>query len=248
MNIRTELARLADDLTGGAAAALTGAGVSVPSGIPDFRSPGGIWERYDPFEHGHIAALRDDPAKVWDMLWELDAIVRAARPNPAHTAMAELERRGVLRTTITQNPDALHQRAGSTNVVELHGTGATVSCMACGRGHDRDAALAAAGRVPRCDACGGVLRPDVVLFGEPLPEQAAADAWAAVRDCAVLLVVGTSAEVEPAASLPLAARSAGAAVWEVNPQASLRTSVDGRLTLPAEEAMPALVREVAARA
>lgn len=243
------LGRLAEAMVAArtGAVALTGAGVSAPSGIPDFRSPGGLWQRYDPFEHGHIAALREDPGRVWDMLWELDALVSAAEPNPAHKALADLEHQGVVRAVITQNPDQLHQRAGSARVVELHGSGAYLSCMHCARTVERQVALSDAGRVPVCDTCGGVLRPGVVFFGEALPEQAVTAAWEAARACDVFLVVGTSAEVEPAAGLPRVAEEAGAQVWEVNPQAALDRPVHGRIARPAEEALTELAAEVAAR-
>lgn len=222
------------------AVALTGAGVSVPSGIPDFRSPDGIWQRYDPLTYAHIDALRDDPARVWQLLWELDELFGDAEPNGAHTALAELEAAGIVTAVVTQNPDGLHHRAGSRTVHEVHGSGRTLSCLSCGRGLPREDLAAERGTVPRCVACGGVLRPDVTFFGETLPSEAIAAAEAACRGCAHLLVVGTSAEVEPVGSLPGTARSAGATVWEINPHPSATVPAHGRVAQAAEGALPQL--------
>lgn len=245
--VRTLLDELAEELrrSHGGAVALTGAGVSVASGIPDFRSPGGLWARYDPMDYAHIGALERDPERVWAFLWELDALVAGAEPNAAHAALARLEAGGWLRSVVTQNPDGLHQRAGSRTVREIHGTGATLSCMACRRRVAREEVDAAPPAPPRCAACGGVLRPDVTFFGEMLPEGEIRAAQADCAACDVLLVVGTSAEVEPAASLPAAARDAGARVWEVNPEASRWLPAHRRITAPAEEALPPLADRLA---
>lgn len=237
----------AAEAAAGATAALTGAGVSVPSGIPSFRDAGGLWERFDPMEYATVDALRADPEKVWAFFWELDALVADAAPNDAHTALARMEHHGLLRGLVTQNPDGLHHAAGSRTVVELHGTGRTLSCLACGAGVGRAEVAAPRGQVPLCDRCGGVLRPDVTLFGEELPPAAVARAWSLAADCELLLVVGTSAEVEPAAAIPRVARDHGAQVWEVNPEPSRDLRADGRVGLPAEQALPALLRAMGRR-
>lgn len=235
-----ELARALRDADG-SAVALTGAGVSTASGIPAFRGEDGIWSRYDPHQHGHIDALHVQPEKVWEMLRELHGAFEQASPSQAHQALAELEELGLLRAVITQNVDGLHQRAGNSRVIELHGSARTLSCMECGESRERDEfdGLLEDEDVPSCPECGGVLRPDVVFFGEELPEGVYGEAEEEARDCHVFLVVGTAAEVEPAASLPDTARENGAAVWEINPDPSYVTS--RVIELPAEEALPALV-------
>jgi len=192
--------------------ALTGAGISVPSGIPDFRSPGGLWERYDPEEHATIGAFLRDPEKAWEMLGEQQAAIRQARPNPAHVALARLERAGVLYGVITQNIDGLHQEAGSACVVEFHGSFRRLLCPGCAKIHD---AADHDTPPPRC-ACGRVLRPDVVLFGETIPNDVVAAAMQLTRTCGVMLVVGTSAAVPPAAAIPDLASAGGALVVELN--------------------------------
>lgn len=223
---------------------LTGAGVSLASGIPTFRSDDGLWSRYDPAEYGHIEAFRRDPEKVWRMILELDEILEHAQPNAAHRAIAELEQLGVVSDVLTQNADGLHQRAGSTRVVELHGSNRTLVCLSCDRRFARDdvrEALAARA-APRCTACGAVLKPDAVFFGEPLPPQALRDAHDAVQRCSALLVVGTSAEVYPVADLPQLARGAKATLIEVNPEPVL--PAHHRLAGPAEQLLPELVAHV----
>jgi NAD-dependent protein deacetylase/lipoamidase len=160
----------------GSVVALTGAGISVPSGIPDFRSPGtGLWENVDPMEVAHIDAFRADPARFWSFYGRRFASLRDKRPNGAHAALVELERRGRLEAVITQNIDQLHRKAGTEALIEVHGTIATSSCLACGARFELDDVRgrleADAEGVPRCD-CGEPLKPDVVLFGELLPEEA----------------------------------------------------------------------------
>jgi NAD-dependent deacetylase len=238
------LQRLADLLAGAAtsAAVLTGAGVSAPSGIPTFREPGGVWDRYDPMEYGHISAFHRDPRKVWRMLREFDQAITGCKPNPAHAALAQLAHMGFVGTIITQNADGLHQEAGSPDVVELHGNSKVLVCLQCDRRHTRTEAWTAADDdVPRCQDCAAILKPDAVFFGEPLPPRALQRAWDAARISAVLLVIGTSAEVEPAASIPLLARQHGAAVWEINPIPALALK-DEAIASPAEQVLPALVQ------
>lgn len=201
----------------GSVVALTGAGISVPSGIPDFRSPGtGLWERMDPTEVAHIDAFRADPARFWGFYGERFASLIEKRPNGAHAVLAELERRGLLDGVITQNVDMLHRRAGTRELVEVHGSIATSSCLVCGR----TVALAAARAliaaepdgVPRCAECREPLKPDVVLFGELLPQPAFARARELCEGADVLLCVGSSLEVHPVAGLPLPTRERGGAV------------------------------------
>lgn len=237
------LAELVDQIRGGRGrmVALTGAGISVASGIPPFRGRDGLWARYDPEEFAHIQAFRRNPAKVWGMVAELVELLERAEPNPAHRALARLEERGYLRPVITQNIDGLHQAAGSRDVIELHGNFRRAACLDCGARHPM---AQVAGRVRLAGAggyrchCGGWLKPDIVFFGEPLPEQAFLRAWVEVQKAPWLLVVGTSAEVEPAARLPVAARRAGARIVEINPVPVL--GADVTLPAPAEQVLPRL--------
>jgi len=143
--------------------ALTGAGISVESGIPDFRSAGGLWSKYDPSEYATISAFRQNPERVWNMLREMDAVVSRARPNPAHTGMGEMEKMGFLHCIITQNVDNLHQAGGARNVIEYHGNSSSLSCPSCGRTYRAEEKRAE--RTPRCE-CKYILKPDVVFEGD----------------------------------------------------------------------------------
>jgi NAD-dependent deacetylase len=194
---------------------LTGAGVSTESGIPDFRSATGIWAQYDPMEYATIDAFRRDPAKVWDFYAKRLDVVAAAEPNAAHLAIAALEARDLVAAVITQNIDRLHERAGSRDVVEVHGSIRTASCPSCGNTVSFDDVVARL-PVPACDACGAVLKPDVVMFGELLPEQAMERATALARKARLLLLVGTSLEVWPVAALPAETLDAGGRIAIVN--------------------------------
>jgi NAD-dependent deacetylase len=180
---------------------LTGAGVSTESGIPDFRSPTGIWATYDPYEVASIDGFRRDPARVWEFYGRRLQVLADASPNPAHWALAELEARGLVQAVITQNVDRLHARAGSRDVVEVHGSIATASCPGCGRCEGRERVVGLL-PLPRCADCGAVLKPDVVLFGEILPAAAIDRASALAQEAALLLVIGSSLEVWPVAGLP----------------------------------------------
>jgi NAD-dependent deacetylase len=180
---------------------LTGAGVSTESGIPDFRSPTGIWAEYDPYQVASIDSFRRDPERVWEFYGRRLNVLAGARPNAAHVALAELERRGFVQAVITQNVDGLHAAAGSRDVIEVHGSIATASCRTCGRREDR-ARVHELLPIPRCAGCGTVLKPDVVMFGELLPAAAIQRATALAQDAALLLVVGSSLEVWPVAGLP----------------------------------------------
>jgi len=187
--------------------ALTGAGVSTESGIPDFRSPSGIWARYDPMEYATIDAFRRDPEKVWDFYGRRLGALADAEPNAAHRALAELEEAGWVRATVTQNIDLLHDRAGSREVVEVHGSIRTSSCLRCGEVLPF-ADVVERLPVPRC-SCGAVLKPDVVMFGELLPVEAIGRATALAQEAALMLVVGSSLEVYPVAALPADTLEAG---------------------------------------
>jgi NAD-dependent deacetylase len=199
--------RLADLIrSANSVVALTGAGISVPSGIPDFRSPGaGLWEKVDPMEVAHIDVFRRDPRRFWSFYGDRFSSLRDRQPNPAHAALVELERRGLLDAVITQNIDMLHRKAGTRELVEVHGSIASCSCWECGATvelQEARARLAADGEgVPRCD-CGGPLKPDVVLFGELLPEAAMLRAQELAAGADLLLCVGSSLEVYPVAGLP----------------------------------------------
>jgi NAD-dependent deacetylase len=192
--------------------ALTGAGISVPSGIPDFRSPGeGIWEKVEPMQVAHIDAFRRDPAKFWSFYRPRFQMLGDKQPNGAHRALAELERRGLLEAVITQNIDTLHDKAGSERVIEVHGSIRTSSCQSCGASFPLDEVESLFGEdgAARCADCEGPVKPDVVLFGELLPERAMAEAEALAARAELMLCVGSSLEVYPAAGLPSVALGRG---------------------------------------
>ena len=227
--------------------AVTGAGISVESGIPDFRSPGGLWSKYPPQEYATIDAFYEDPDKVWELWYELAETLRDVRPNPAHLALAELEKMGRLGVVITQNIDALHHAAGNTSVIEYHGRADTLCCIACRRRRPLDLGHRSHG-APRCE-CGGYMKPDVVLFGELIPEAALHQADVLSRECNVMIIVGTSATVYPAAGLPYIARENGAFIIECNtePTQFTRTIADIFLQGPAGKTLPRMVEKVRKR-
>jgi len=202
------------------AVALTGAGISTPSGIPDFRSPtSGLWEQVDPMVVASIQGFRRNPQAFYDWLRPLVRQMSEAKPNPAHYALAALERAGLLRAVITQNIDGLHQRAGSRRVLELHGHVRTATCVRCGRKVPAErlvGELWASREVPRCQECGGALKPDVVLFGEMLPLDVLEEAEHEAEACDVMLVAGSSLTVAPASLLPEMALGRGARLVIVN--------------------------------
>jgi NAD-dependent deacetylase len=194
---------------------LTGAGISTESGIPDFRSAGGIWERYDPAEVATIDAFRRDPARVWEFYaLRLDALARP-EPNDGHRALAELEERGWIRAVVTQNVDGLHQRAGSRSVVEVHGSLREAECIQCGVRVPMEDAVASL-PLPPCPECGEILKPGVVMFGELLTATAIERAQALAAEAGLLLVVGSSLEVHPVAGLPGETLAAGGVLAIVN--------------------------------
>ncbi|OLC22965.1 MAG: hypothetical protein AUH40_12240 [Chloroflexi bacterium 13_1_40CM_65_17] len=212
--------RAAEMLCGSrSAVALTGAGVSAESGIPTFRGAGGIWSQYDPVKVASIDSFLEDPSAYWKVSKERGPAVLAARPNPGHMALAALERAGHLVGVVTQNTDGLHQDAGNHRVIELHGSGRMVQCLDCGA---RERRADVQSRLdfempPRCKTCGGVfLKPTVVLFGEAMPILAVEEAFALARAADVMLVVGSSLVVYPAAQIPFAAVESGAELVVVN--------------------------------
>jgi NAD-dependent deacetylase len=207
--------------------ALTGAGVSTESGIPDFRSAGGIWARFDPYEVASIDAFRRDPAKVWEFYALRLDVLADAQPNEAHRALARLEAAGLLDAVITQNVDRLHAAAGSRAVVEVHGSIEQAECLACGATVARDE-LRSLLPLPSCPRCGAVLKPGVVMFGELLPDQAIDRATELARTAGLLLVIGSSLEVWPVAGLPQETLDGGGKVAIVNREP---TRYDGRAAL-----------------
>ncbi|MFO7944562.1 MAG: NAD-dependent deacylase [Anaerolineales bacterium] len=201
--------------------ALTGAGISTPSGIPDFRSPEhGLWSQYRPMEVASLTAFRSHPDKFYSWLRPLARKLFSAQPNEAHHALAKLEEKESIQAIITQNIDNLHQKVGSENVLEVHGSFETLSCTACHQQtqttEDLIVSLIDEGNIPRCRECGAVLKPDVVLFEEQLPVQTWKKAQKTTRQCDYMLVVGSSLTVQPVSSLPRKAVASGAALIIIN--------------------------------
>ncbi|MDR3088566.1 MAG: NAD-dependent deacylase [Desulfobulbaceae bacterium] len=202
------------------AVALTGAGISVASGIPDFRSPGGLWSMYAPQEYCALDAFYANPEKTWKLFRELGASLFDKKPSAAHRTLAELETAKLLRGIVTQNIDCLHQAAGSSQVLEIHGDHFHLQCLSCGY---LGAAKAADfhGSMPRCPHCGQALKPNIVLFGETVRALDAIQSLIAA--CDLLLVIGTSAKVYPAAALPTIVRQQGGLIYEFNLEPALST-------------------------
>ena len=199
--------------------ALTGAGVSTESGIPDFRGRDGLWSRYDPIEYGTLGAFMANPEKVWRMLAGLLEIVDA-EPNKGHKALGALEQQGLLSGVITQNIDSLHQRGGSRNVIEFHGSLETFSCLACGAGYNL-AFVKKYPAPPRCSSCGAILKPDIIFFDEIIPEPVLIRTEEILASADLLLVAGTSCQVQPAARIPFILHNRGTAIVEVNREPAL---------------------------
>jgi NAD-dependent deacetylase len=226
---------------------LTGAGVSTESGIPDFRSPTGIWAEFDPAEYASLPAFRADPAKVWRFYKPRIAMLTEAEPNAAHVALAALERAGFVEEVVTQNIDLLHERAGSRNLVEVHGSIRTASCPSCRSTYQRKDVVRQLelAEAPVCEDCGAILKPDVVFFGELLPVEAIERAFELARNARLLLVVGSSLEVHPVAALPEETLAAGGRLAIVNKGP---TPYDLRADLKLEESagktLDALVTEL----
>ena len=229
---------------------LTGAGISAESGIPTFRDPGGLWEEFDPQELANVETFLDNPELVQGWYRHRRQVVEDAEPNAGHRALADLEAHGSDVAVVTQNVDDLHHRAGSSTVIELHGNITHNYCMDCERAAAPDTVDAAIqeGDPARCPECGGLIRPNVVWFGEMLPPDAMERADAATHRADVFLSVGTSAVVYPAARLPVAAQEQDAYVAEINPDTTgITDNVDESIRGPAGEVLPDLVDAVAER-
>ena len=225
--------------------AFTGAGISVESGIPDFRGAQGLWQKYDPEEYAHIDAFHSNPEKVWMMIKEMFSVTMTAKPNPAHIGLAELEKMGLLSSVITQNVDGLHQAAGNTNVIEFHGSHRTFSCLTCST--KTEASSFTLEDLPaRCPRCSSLLKPDVVFFGEAIPWDAQIMSFKESNSCSAVLVIGTSAVVYPAASIPITAKEKGAIVIEINMEPTPLTHQisDYLICGSAGKIVPAIVEEV----
>ncbi|MBN1591714.1 MAG: NAD-dependent deacylase [Candidatus Coatesbacteria bacterium] len=197
------------------AIALTGAGISVESGIPAFRGKGGLWESYPVEEYATIDAFIANPRKVWNFFRDLYDTLGSAEPNPAHFALAKLESRGILKSVVTQNIDGLHQKAGSREVIEFHGNASSLRCLNCEMVIPFEECEAMSAEIPVC-SCGGLLKPEIVLYGESIPVDSLMDAQDEALLCDLMLVIGTSAQVVPASMLPLIARQRHATIIEMN--------------------------------
>lgn len=201
----------------------SGAGLSTESGIPDFRSPGGVWDRYNPedFYFQNFLASETSREKYWQMATEMYESIKPAQPNAAHLAIAELEKMGKLDCVITQNIDGLHFKAGNSEgkVLQLHGTAIFVSCLSCKKRYDRDAIqerIKRGEKAPRCDDCGGLLKPATISFGQSMPEKETHEAYYRSSICDLFIVIGSSLVVQPAASMPLIAKQNGAKLVIIN--------------------------------
>ena len=210
-SIYEDIAKLILDLKD--SVSLTGAGVSAESGIDTFRSKDGLWKKYDPTVYASIEVFKKDPSKYWTIRGDFIRNYDEYNPNPGHYALAELEKMGLVRSVITQNIDGLHTKAGSKNVIEIHGSLSETYCLQCRK--EYVAPNIPEGIPPYCE-CGGVLKPNTVLFGESLPHEALDGAYSEAQACNLMLVIGTSAVVQPAASLPLIAKERGSKIIEVN--------------------------------
>lgn len=228
--------------------ALTGAGISAESGIPTFRGAGGLWTRYDPVKVASIGNFMADPTAYWKVSKERGAVALAAKPNPAHDALARLESAGHLSAVATQNTDGLHQDSGSKRVIELHGSGRIVQCLNCGHREPRAEVQRRLDMEmpPRCPNCGGaVLKPTVIFFGEAMPQAAVQQAFSLAGEADVMLVVGSSLVVFPAADIPRVAVGAGARLIVINAEPTpvdrlAEVVIHGR----AGEVLPEIVRHV----
>ncbi len=231
------------------AVVLTGAGISTPSGIPDFRSEGtGLWSRDEPMEVASLNTFRTDPERFFVWFRPLANLIYNAKPNLAHIALARLEKARRIHSIITQNIDALHQKAGAKNVIEMHGTLRTLSCTQCF--HQAEAqnylkAFVEQGKLPRCSGCGSLMKPNVILFGEQLPQQAWYDAQRESRQCDLMLVAGSSLEVLPVAGLPMQAIDRGAHLVILNNSTTyLNVRADVVIKEDVEEVLPAIAEQV----
>ncbi len=201
----------------------SGAGLSTESGIPDFRTPGGVWDRYNPedFYFQNFLASEASREKYWQLATEMWGPIKMAQPNQAHLAVAELEKLGKLECIITQNIDGLHFKAGNSEekVIQLHGTSIIVSCLSCNKRYDRNEIqerIKEGQKAPRCDDCGGILKPATISFGQSMPERETQEAYHRSSLCDLFIVVGSSLVVQPAASMPLVAKRSGARLVIIN--------------------------------
>ena len=246
--MNTQIERAAKDLAAAKnVVALTGAGISVESNIPPFRGAGGMWEKIDPMKYAHIDAFNNDPEMVWNVLIkEMKAVIDKAIPNDGHKGLAKLENLGILTTIITQNVDGLHQMAGNTDVIEFHGTFAWQRCVDCNQ-RCETSTIDLAQIPPRCD-CGGIYRPDCVFFGEAIPPDHLIRSRQVAENCDIMIVVGTSAVVQPVAYLPVIAKQSGAKIIEINPESTpLTGSVSDYLIMgKAGQALKSIVSKVEA--
>lgn len=228
---------------------LTGAGISTPSGIPDFRSEGtGLWSRDEPLDSASLSTFRTAPEKFFKWFRPLANQIFCAQPNPAHIALAEFECAGYQNLIITQNIDGLHQKAGSRQVVEMHGTIQTLSCTQCYKKYPSEEFLKPFienGTIPQCPTCNGILKPDVILFGEQLPQSAWQAAQRATRQCDLMLVAGSSLEVLPVAGLPIQALDHGAHLIVIN---NTNTYVNVRADIVITENVATVIPEIIKRA
>jgi NAD-dependent deacetylase len=225
-----------------------GAGLSTESGIPDFRSPGGLWSKYDPYDVTYDRILSDEGARMqyWKMSTESYEIMRDAAPNRAHLAIKALEDLGTLIAIVTQNIDHLHHKAGNSpeRIIEIHGTAFTVSCLKCGKSYNRDEIherIKRGERVPYCDACSGILKPDTISFGQAMPQDKLARAVAHARECDLCIAAGSSLVVYPAASIPVYAVESGAKLIIVNRE---ETPLDARADLVIHESVSKALGEM----
>jgi NAD-dependent deacetylase len=229
------------------AVVFSGAGISTPSGIPDFRGgPNSLWTATNPMDSASLTVFMHQPERFFAWLRPLAEKIMGAEPNPAHIALAQLEKAGLIRAVITQNIDQMHQRAGSQHVLELHGTCQHARCIACQKEYPAEAYLPnliKEGTVPHCTGCGGILKPNIVLFEELLPQQTWAEAEALSQECDVMLVAGSSLEVIPASSLPAMAARNGAQLIIVNrSETHLDSAASLVLNADVVDAIPAIAR------
>lgn len=228
---------------------LTGAGISTSSGIPDFRSSNGsLWSKFDPFEVASLSSFRYNPLRFYEWLRSLAGTMFNALPNPAHFSFARLEQAGIIRTVITQNIDSLHHRAGSRNVLEVHGSMSTLTCTRCYQtvdGTPYTARYLEHGEIPYCPSCGSILKPDLVLMGEQLPARVWLKAQQACKECDLMIVAGSSLEVLPVAGLPMRALENGAHLILINHSPTyLDVRADVVLHEDIAEVMPRIVEMV----
>jgi len=227
------------------ATALTGAGISVASGIMPFRGEGGLWEKYDPEEIVEINSFLRHPAKSWAVLKEMQIVIEKALPNEAHYSLAKMEEIGFLKSIITQNIDGLHQAAGSKRVIEFHGNNRRLICLECKTLYP-SSEISLDTLPPLCPKCQGLMKPDAVFFGESIPLDAIQHSRSDVQQCKTILAIGTSALVEPAASLPLIGKRNGAFIIEINPEETplTDTATDLFVKGKAEEILPKIVEKL----